>query len=197
MALTLRRYDDLEGFTARAMPFLLEREAENNLFIGICSQIAEGRYVDPYLVSVERDDHMVAAAFRTPPFQLGLSCIDDHEAIPLIAEDARAAFDSLPGALGSKEYALAFAKAWRDLSGQPFSVGMEQRIYQATEAHHPYDARGELRLATAEDRQTLIDWFVAFHAEVGGIMGDPAENVDRRLAGGTTGLVVWCDGDVV
>lgn len=198
MALTLRRYDDLDGFTARAMPFLLEREPEHNLFIGICSQIADGRYTDPYLVSVERDDRVVAAAFRTPPFQLGLSHIADEDAIGLIAEDARAAFDALPGVLGSKRHARLFAEAWRDLSSRSFSVGMEQRIYQATEARNPFHVPGEMRPADGDHRGTLVEWFEAFHDEVGGIMGDAAENVDRRLADGrNSGLDMWWDGRIV
>ncbi len=196
--LTLRRFDSVDDFEARAKPFLMEREAEHNLFLGICSQIAEGRYVDPYLVSVERDDHVVAAAFRTPPFNVGLSHIADAEAIPLIAEDVRAEFDALPGVLGAKEDARAFAEAWCGLSGQSFEVGMEQRIYEATDARNPFDVPGEMRKATVDQQETLIEWFEAFRDEVGGIMGDAAENVDRRLADGrTSGLEVWWDDRIV
>lgn len=190
--LTLRRFDTVGDFEELAKPFLMEREAEHNLFLGICSQIAEGRYTDPYLVAVERDGVVVAAAFRTPPFQLGLSHIADAPAIRLIAEDARAEFDTLPGVLGSIDDAKAFAETWQDLSGQAFSVGMEQRIYQATEARDPFGAPGQMCVADVAERQTVIDWFEAFHDEVGGIMGDAAENVDRRLSDGRdSGLVTW------
>lgn len=198
MDLTLRRFDDLDAFSATAMPFLLEHEAVDNLFIGICGQIAEGRYENPYLASVERAGRVVAAAFRTPPFNLGLSYIEDPDAIRVIAEDARAVYETLPGVVGSKEAARTFAEAWQALSGQPFEVGMEQRIYQATEAINPFDVPGESRAATSGDRDRCIEWFEAFHSEVGGIMGDTAENVDRRLAGGeNTGLDLWWHDDVV
>jgi predicted GNAT family acetyltransferase len=190
--LTLRRFHDVDAFEERARPFLLAREAEHNLFIGICSQVREGRWEDPYFTVVERDEEVLAAAFRTPPHNLGLSHIADPSAVSAIAEDAAAAFDALPGVLGDKASARSFAEHWQRLTGRGFRVGMEQRIYQATDATDPFKAPGQMRDATAADRETYVGWFRAFHEEVGGIMGDVEASVDLRLEGPpSTGLVSW------
>ena len=196
--LTLRRFGDVHEFEDRALGFLTEREAENNLFLGICSQIKEGRYSDPYLATVERGDDVVAAAFRTPPFQLGLSHIADTAAIPLVVEDVHAAFEEIPGVVAAKADARAFADVWHESTATPFAIGMQQRIYQATNARAPSGVTGEMRKPTSEDRELLITWFGAFHDEVGGIMGNPADNVDHRLSPATSaGVVLWCDPEPV
>lgn len=191
--LVLRRFDDLETFEARALPYLLKREAEHNLFLGICSQIRDGRYPEAYLAAVERDGEVVAAAFRTPPHQLGLSHVEDADAIGLIAEDARAAFDSLPGVLGGKADARAFAELWSEISGRTSKPGLNQRVYQATECTAPIGVRGTMRDATARDRELLLGWLQAMQDEVGAIVGSPEEAVDYRLSAEATGLVLWWD----
>jgi hypothetical protein len=195
--LTLRRFGDVNDFEALALPFLVEREAEHNLFLGICANIRAGRYSDPYLAVVERGDAVVAAAFRTPPHQLGLSRIEDAAALDVLAEDVRAAFDSLPGVVGAKSDARAFARRWSELTGASFTVAMEQRIYEATESHVPAGVDGELREATPADRDLLIAWVGAFHDEVGGILTSAEDLVDFRLSDDTGGLVVWWDGPAV
>lgn len=173
------------------MPFLMEREAEHNLFLGICSQIRGGRYVDPYLATVAHGTEIVAAAWRTPPHNIGLSLIDDLDALPVIAEDARAAFDSLPGVIAAKEDARRFAERWCELTGSRHDLHMEQRIYRATEAFEAGEVPGRMLDGTSDDRDLLISWLEAFNSEVGGIMTSAAEAVDHRLAEG--GLVLWWD----
>ncbi len=175
------------------MPFLIAREAEHNLFLGICSQIRSGRYTDAYLATVERESAIVAAAWRTPPHNLGLSLIDEPDAVPLIAEDARAAFDSLPGVVGPKAEARLFSECWSEIAGSRFDIHMEQRIYRATSASVPDDIPGRMLGAKGEDRSLLTEWIQAFNNEVGGIMSTAEDAVDHRLAEG--GLVLWWDGD--
>lgn len=195
--LTLRRFDDIDAFESRALPFLADREPENNLFLGICSQIRDGRYREAYLSTVERDDEVVAAAFRTPPHQLGLSYPAPGAALRLIAEDVRAEFDSLPGVVGGKDDARAFTQVWHELSGDEAEIGMEQRIYAATTALTPGDVPGRMLDATKDDRDLLISWIRAFHDEVGGIMTSAEDAVDYRLTDETGGLVLWWDSDPV
>jgi hypothetical protein len=195
--LTLRRFENVEDFEARALPFLVEREAENNLFLGICANIRAGRYSDPYLCVVEQGDDVVGAAFRTPPHQLGLSHIVDAEALGAIAEDVRAAFETLPGVVGRTDDARAFAQAWSEITGQRFTVGMNQRIYETEQAHAPEGVNGEFRDATPAERDLLVDWVRAFHDEAGGILTSAEEAVDFRLGEEYGGLVIWWDGSPV
>jgi predicted GNAT family acetyltransferase len=196
MALALTRFDDLDAFEDAVMPFLLTREAEHNLFIGICGQIREGRYDDFYLAAASDERRTVrAAAFRTPPFQLTLSHVDDPDAIDLIAADAFQLYGTMPGAAGGTGDAKSFATAWKRLTGADARLSMQQRIYQATTSNVPGGVPGQMRDADGRDRDVGVSWFHAFHEEVGGIMVDPEQNVDLRLRGGTSGLVLWWDED--
>jgi ribosomal protein S18 acetylase RimI-like enzyme len=197
MALRLERYDDVDTFEGDVLPFLLQREAEHNLFIGICGQIRAGRYTDFYLSAVSADGGIRGAAFRTPPFPLTLSCIDDPAAIELIAFDAHELYGSLPGAGGPKDDVREFARAWQRVSGQRGEISMQQRIYQATTSTAPTGVPGEMRDATANERDLLVSWFEAFNVEAGVLVSDAAANVDLRLAARPSGLAVWWDGDPV
>ncbi len=193
--LQLTRHDDIDAFEARALGFLSEREAEHNLFLGICSQIRAGRYTDPYLVTVEDGDRVVAAAFRTPPFPLGLSQIDAQGAVALIAEHAYEAFGALPGFHGPKVDAGIFAELWSQLSGQRAHLRMEQRIYEANDVHPPRNVPGRFRAAGENDRATLIDFIEGFTADTGApamLTGD--EWVDLRLEqDDDAGVWLWED----
>ena len=67
----LRRFDDAATFLGRAGDFLLAREAEHNLLLGICAELR--RRPDyyggdpPYLATVEAGGAVVAVAVRPPP----------------------------------------------------------------------------------------------------------------------------------
>jgi GNAT superfamily N-acetyltransferase len=72
----VRRFDEAGSFVIRAEPWLMAREAENNLILGISRSLAAGgTWFEPplYLATVERAGDVVGAAFRTPPFKLGLT----------------------------------------------------------------------------------------------------------------------------
>jgi hypothetical protein len=194
-ALRLTRYEDLDAFEARAHDFLAAREAEHNLFLGICSQIRAGRYSDPYLVTVESGDDVVAAAFRTPPFPLGLSQIDASGAVELIVGHAHAMYGSLPGFHGPKSDARIFAELWCGLSGQTSRVFMEQRIYEAAESRAPDNVGGRFRAAQEGDRTTLIDFYNGFVKDTGGLAGPGGQTwVESHLAQDRdTGVWLWED----
>jgi drug/metabolite transporter (DMT)-like permease/predicted GNAT family acetyltransferase len=194
--LRLTRHDDIDDFEAHALDFLSAREAEHNLFLGICSQIRARQYRDPYLVTVEDGERIVAAAFRTPPFPLGLSQIDASGAVELIAEHAHETFGTLPGFHGPKVDAGIFAELWSRLSGQRAQLKMEQRIYEAAKVHAPEKVPGTFRPADENDRATLINFLEHFTADTGApamLSGD--DWVDLRLAqDARAGVWLWEDG---
>ncbi len=197
--LRVTRHADIDEFEDHALAFLAEREAEHNLFLGICSQIRAGRYKDPYLVTVEDGDRVVAAAFRTPPFPLGLSQIDASDAIELIAGHAHRMYGTLPGSHGPKTDIGIFAEFWSQLSGQKSHIAMEQRIYEAKEAHLPQNVSGSFRAAHESDRGTLIAFYDGFVADTGTQTNPPADAwVDAHLMQDqSTGVWIWEDDGVV
>jgi hypothetical protein len=89
----LTRHDDLEAFYAHAQRFLLQREAEHNLILGITiGLIRDGVPAElrPYLATVQDDGRVVAAAMRTPPHKLVVSA-DTSDRAPLRAAGRRTA----------------------------------------------------------------------------------------------------------
>ncbi len=195
----LRRFDEPAAFYRRAEPFLLAREAEHTLILGICAtlmQHPERVEAPPYLALVEAGGGLVAAAVMTPPHQLVLSMTDVPDAPRLFAEDLHQLYPALPGVLGPKAASRAFAEAWRQVSGQPYRLRTAERIYQLERVTPVTGAPGELHRATAADRDLVVAWLAAFYREA---LGDTdtrqaERTADFRLDSRTGGFYLWVDG---
>ena len=101
-------YDGPRAFLQRAEePWLLEREAENNLVLGLADSLSRSTrgYESPlYFATVEHAGEVQGCAFRTPPYKLGLTRMP-VEAASLVASDVAEVFDSLPAVLGPLDVA--------------------------------------------------------------------------------------------
>lgn len=194
----LTRFADVHPFYRQAADYLLAHEAHHNLIFGICSQLMEQPEVaeqPPYFALVRAAGEIVAAAIMTPPHNLVLALARETTALRLIADDVRAVHPP-PGVLGSKDESLAFARIWKQSTGQAYQLGMAQRIYRLERVIPPRSAPGHLRQATAADRDLLIDWFHAFSIEAEHRSDRPrkARSVDLRLRSPSTGNFFWEDG---
>jgi len=107
-----------ESFLARAEPWLLLDEAENNLILGLARQIA--LYISahgvPYLATVEQDGAIIGCAFRTPPWKLIMTRMPERAVVALV-EDVATQYDVLPAALAPVETAREFGVRWSNLRG--------------------------------------------------------------------------------
>jgi uncharacterized protein len=196
----LQRFDAVDDFLRIAEPFLVEREAEHNLMLGVASSITEAPEAysgPPYLAVVTDRDRVVAAAVRTPPFRLILSEIDDPGAIALLAEDSLA--DELPGVLGPIEHVRAFVDARAAFGGPPASLEMSERVYRLTDVRPIPSIPGRARPAELDDRDLVIAWLEAFRREALGETepGSVVADADRWLARRWRSLHLWEDGEVV
>jgi len=198
----LTRYDDARQFYDHAEAFLLAHEAEHCLMVGICSTLIQqpGYYTNPYLALVEEDEEIVAAALRTPPFNLALSMIPNeklaNEALALLAPDVRAVYPALPGVIGPAALSRAFAEEWQRNTGQAYHPSLKQRIYRLDTVIPVRDVPGTLRRAAEADRVLLVQWMAAFHHEA---LGDreplDAERwVDAALHSSVRTAYLWEDG---
>jgi predicted GNAT family acetyltransferase len=197
------RHPDAASFIERASPLLLTREANNNLLLGLCVELGRNPqiYGDEPLVlrTVEEGGRVVLALLQTPPHRPVLSECDDARAIDLLADDLWAEGRALPGALGPRPVAEAFARRWAQNSGLRVEPATDQRIYQLTAVRPPAPVPGAMRRATEADRPLLAAWFEAFQREALG-EANPT-GVDKAVARWLTSesrfLALWEDGEPV
>lgn len=194
----LDRFDDPAAFLAEAGGFLLQHEAEHNLMLGLAARLVDepDGYAEPaYFAAVRRDRAtIVAAALRTPPFNLILSRSDDPDAVALLAADALDRFGELPGVLGPSTVAARFAQTWHDLTGAPTELALAQRIHRADRVVPPADVAGSARVWTPDDRPLLLGWIDAFLAEA--LPADhprepTSEHLARRERDPDAGYLLW------
>jgi predicted GNAT family acetyltransferase len=199
----VERFADVDGFLEQAEAFLLAREAEHNLMLGICAVLRRnpGRYsADPYFAAVTVDGQPVAAALRTPPHNLVLSAVDDEAAIPPLVAEVGAAFPVLPGVLGPKAAADAFVRSWQAATGAQARLAMAERIYRARAAVVPDGVPGVMRPYRDADRGLVLRWFEEFVAEAmpNAPPEPPEEILAHRVADPGAGLLLWeVDGETV
>ena len=194
----LERHENATSFLERTSGFLLEREAQHNLILGLAARLrTEPRLYgeDPYFAVALDGDRVVGAAMRTPPHNLILSLIDDDAALEPIAEDAQAVFAGLPGVVGPKEPVARFARIWEERTGASASIGIQQRVYRASEAIPPEGVSGSSRPYQEDDRAVVLAWMDAFVAEA--LPQAPPEDaghwLERNLSSPDSGVELWID----
>ena len=195
----VERQPDATSFLERAGGFLLEREAQHNLILGLSSRLrSEPRLYgeDPYFVVALDGDRVIGAAIRTPPHNLILSEIDDEAALDPIADDVRSVYEGLPGAIGGREAVARFSRLWETRTGARGRVGIRERIYQASEVTPPSGISGEMRSYEKGDRELVLAWIDAFVQEA--LPEAPPEDAEgwlaRNLSNPDGGLELWVDG---
>ena len=174
--LRARVISDTAVFWERAAPFLMQREVEHNLMLGLCAQLINGdaQYTEPpfHCVVETAAGQVVAAALRTPPYPLILSHIEDERALSALAMACLQAEQDLSGALGKPQAAGNFAEAWRAASGQQFKFKMRQMLHRLDAVIHPdQPPAGRMRAATLADASLLEYWYIAFQSEAFGREG--------------------------
>ena len=129
----LVRSGDAAQFYERVRAYLLRSEAHHNLLFGILGGLKRQAQPDAYLSLVEVGGDIGAVAVRTPPHNLVLSLAQPDlfaaDGWPMLVRDVYAVYGTLPGVLGPVKEAAAFAERWHAEVGQPYDLGMRQRIY--------------------------------------------------------------------
>lgn len=212
----LHRYASVEDWLGIAGAYLAAREAEHNLLLGIAGTLRDHPeiYPDPpYLAAVtagptKETPGVRLVAIRTPPRGLVLSepaapvPNEDDQSVALVAEDLAGSAPDLPGVLGPRDVARAFAERWLDLTGTDHSRDIAERIYRLRRVEPPSRMpRGHWRLAEPGDSALLGAWIVAFQREA--VPNDPLpSDLDATVAGwirrvGRTMYLWEVDGRVV
>lgn len=205
--MNLKRYNEVDTFYIAAESLLLQNEAANCLPIGLCSTLCKNihAYSDqqPYFVTVDEGNKVVAAALMTPPYNLTLAYSDaPQRALESIARDLLSEYDALPGVTGPKGLVEQFAGIWQELTGKRYELVMAERIYKLEAVQPVRPVPGHFRQITPADRQVIISWLHAFHTEADP-EGPPvplknaSSSVDQALQGEVRRFFVWDDGGPV
>lgn len=199
------RHAGPQAFLDRAESWLLRREAENNLPLGVAASLvgkgpaaASARLF--YFATVESSGDLVGCAFRTPPYKPVLTRMP-MEAVPLVARDMAQVYEELPAVLGPVEVAEAFGAAWSRLKGVRATPGALQRIHVLERVVPPSrKAPGSMRLAGPADIPLVTRWLGSFARETALAVVGGADAAARRLVGADGGdprLALWVRDDPV
>ena len=152
-------------FLERVQPFLVTREAEHCLILGLLDGLRAGEQfgsAPPIMASVEERGEVKAVVLMTPPHNLIVSWVADDSTIGSIADELHSKGVAIPGVNGSADIARKFALKWCELSGRTFRVQMAQRIYQLSRVTKQMRAAGRLREPTQSDDAVIRKWRAAF-----------------------------------
>jgi predicted GNAT family acetyltransferase len=191
--------DDATAFLAEAEPLLLADEARHNLILGIAGTIRDTPDLYPLrsLWLVRDAGEVVAAALRTPPYNLILAKPRSTPALVALAE-AVADAEEIPGVVGTVPEIHEFAELWSKRSGVPGRVNMRQGVYALDQVELVPSVPGSPRAATQHDRDLALRWWIAFGDEVlheGGPGRERAEaSLDHKLSDPASGILLWEDG---
>ena len=197
----LASYAQADDFLDAALEPLLQEEEKNNLILGIALRVREGRSYGegaPLFLTVHDGETLIAAAIRTPPYNMILHCQDDRlDALDTIASHLIETGQLIPGVNGTVAIASAFADAWHRETGQSSQVLMSQRIYTLTEVTPPGNVPGHMRWACEDDVATLSNWFLGFYKEA--VPDDPPPDPEKNIRQfmKTAKLAVWDDNGMV
>ena len=192
--MNITRFSDARSFLNRAENWLLLREAENNLLLGIANRLLSGDhpYGEPiYLATVEADDQISGCAWRTPPHKLGLTRIP-MSSVPLVVRDVADVYPDLPAVLGPEAEATEFARLWTRQFGSNWTVGTRQRIHFLDRVTPPtIHVQGALRKARSADTRLVEEWGAGFARDTGVKNLDPLALSERLIRSGS--LYLWDD----
>jgi predicted GNAT family acetyltransferase len=193
----VQRLDDAAVFLSEAEPLLLGDEPRHNLILGIAGTIRDSPEIYP-LRSFWlgwHGDEVAAAALRTPPYNLILAQPRSPEALAWLAESISG--EELPGVVGAVPEVDVFAEKWAEHTGGHPRTHMRQGIYSLEHVEPPRPVPGSPRVATPEDRELVLRWWIAFGDEVlreGNPGRENAESmVDHRLSSTMRGVLLWED----
>ena len=78
-------FADPVEFLEAATEWLMLKEAENNLILGLAARAAAEAPVDPWFALVRDGDSGIACAWQTIPSTVGITRVGDERGIPLLA----------------------------------------------------------------------------------------------------------------
>ena len=164
------RYSDPAELWDKIGAQLLEKEALNNLFVGILKKTSENKLLqsdDHLWFTVEDGGEVRLAGWRTPPFGFGLWSpqIETTEALRCFLDFLEHEGMEIVGAVGKPALVDSYVEQAMPRFGLDNYFTMNQGIYECREVDQTLLGRGNIRAVTVEEIEQITDWTIAFYIE--------------------------------
>ncbi|WP_335872826.1 GNAT family N-acetyltransferase [Bacillus sp. 2205SS5-2] len=166
----LQVFNDPILFKTEVFPFLLQKEAENNLSIGLINQMVElNRHRNAVLATIYDEDQLIGVYIMTPPHPLISICEKDFEekAHKRFITYARQENIDISGVVAEKNNANKFADLWSRRTGERAITKMRQRIYFLDSVVDIPVSEGEYLKAVSKDGDLVAKWILQFIDDTG------------------------------
>ncbi|GIP35407.1 GNAT family N-acetyltransferase [Paenibacillus sp. J2TS4] len=166
-------YTDPEHFMEQIGPFLKQREAENNLALGILTSLAAGKRrteSEPLMAAIQEGDEPALVLLMTPPNNLilvGETSRLHEDCCPFAVKSLLEMNVDVPGVIGDPAILSEFIKAWEHNTGCTAEVVMSQRIYRLDRVTEFSISPGRMRRIAAADTDLAAGWLHLFAKEIG------------------------------
>lgn len=187
------------AFAEVAGVFLAREEAANNQQLGVLDHLGNGRMADAAVELLravpaeggDGPDDTLSVMIRTAPYN-ALVCVGGafEQREPLLADMLQRGVD-LPGFVGRAADAAEAAAWWATRTGQGTRVATRLGVYRLTHVIDKRRAPGVMRLATADDRDMVIDWFAGFNEATNDALRSPVDAWESFNLGDFRRLYLW------
>ena len=194
MPITVTVTDDPARVLAEAGAFLASEPVLHNVVLTLLH--ARVAHPEPGRSWVARDGgSAVGVVFQSPLTFPAVMTPMAGDVVAAVVDAMTDAGAEIPGINAEAATAARFAGRWTERHDSAAVPSKGLRHYEAREVHDRGAAAGELRPAGGDDRELLVAWVGAFHADTNEPAGDVGLSVDRRLEAGQ--LWLWEDGEPV
>jgi len=162
MSMEARFYEEVDDFYDIAYPFLLAREAENNLLLSILNTLKENIHdiekKRPLLFSLKDSDDVKLISLRIPPHDLLISYMDNLDTIEVLVEELIKRNEKIPGVLSFKEAADKFAELWCEKNSLKPNLFRKERIYKLVEVSKDTIGKRQFSVASKTHQSIVLKW---------------------------------------
>jgi uncharacterized protein len=172
-------YKDVNEFSLKVEPILIQKEDVNSLFLGVLQGIKSGLYENAFMATIEEEAKVIALFQMTPPHPLNMMFVDENrleESMDLLIKNLLATRTELPSIISLKPWAYHFAEKWEAVTGMTNKLVMDQGLYRLDKVNETLEVSpGSWRFAKREDCGLIEEWYYLFAVEA--VLPIPSRNV--------------------
>jgi len=182
--MNFQRYENVQSFTTKVIPFLEKNEDKFSLFLGVLERIKAGAYENPYMATIEENDQLLAIFQMTPPHPFNIIFVDEKQistCTDLCINELINHSIPIESIISVKEWAILFAQKWQEKTGGSYSLVMDQGLYRLDQVEESLEmSSGVWRYATPNDALLIENWYAQFEHDTGLSKTAPVE-IKKRV----------------